>query len=122
MSPYGKKKTWQMTRKEFEKEKRFRKKCRNLITAEEKERRAIAREIGCPVGHVYGVLEYIADLPDLMDVDHRAEVIKALQQGKNVPAEVLAEYPDLVISDVPKTPEQELCAAPRPRMGGKARQ
>lgn len=66
--------------------------------------------------------------PDLMEVyrvttaDHRASVARALSEGKPVPAEVLAEYPDLKSpSEAVKAPTQppEVPSSPASRPEGK---
>ncbi len=89
------KEPWQMTRAEHARQRKLRAAARETAAEEKAGRRQAAGEMGFPQGHVYGLVEKLADLPPLRK-SHRQVVQEALSRGLPVPAEVLADYPDLV--------------------------
>jgi hypothetical protein len=89
------KEPWQMTRAEYARQRKLRAAARETVAEERAGRRQAAGETGFPQGHVYGLVEKLADLPPLKQ-SHRQVVQKALSNGLPVPPEVLADYPDLV--------------------------
>ncbi len=89
------KEPWQMARAEYEKARNARAAARETVAEEKAGRRQATREAGFPQGHVYGLIEKLADLPPLKE-SHRRVIEKALSNGLPVPPEVLADYPDLV--------------------------
>ncbi len=89
------KEPWQMTRAEYEKARNARAAAREAVAEEKAGRRQAAGEMGFPQGHVYGLVEKLADLPPLKQ-SHRQVVKEAWSHGLPVPPEVLADYPDLV--------------------------
>ena len=89
------KEPWQMTRAEYARQRKLRAAARETVASEKAGRRQAAGEIGFPEGHVYGLIEKLADLP-LLKQSHRQVIQKALSNGLPVPPEVLADYPDLV--------------------------
>jgi len=86
---------WQMTRAEYATQRKLRAAARETVAEEKAERRQAAGEAGFPQGHVYGLVEKLADLPPLRK-SHRQAVKEALSHGLPVPPEVLADYPDLM--------------------------
>ena len=89
------KEPWQMTRAEYARQRKLRAAAQETVDEEKAGRRQAAGEIGFPEGHVYGLIEKLADLPPLKQ-SHRQVIQKALSNGLPVPLEVLADYPDLV--------------------------
>jgi hypothetical protein len=89
------KEPWQMTRAEYARQRKLRTAAREIVAEEKAGRRQAAGEMGFPQGHVYGLVEKLADLPPLKQ-SHRRVVQEALSNGLPVPPEVLADYHDLV--------------------------
>ncbi len=89
------KEPWQMTRAEYARQRKLQAAARETVAEEKAGRRQAAGEAGFPQGYVYGLIEKLADLPPLKQ-SHRQVVKEALSRGLPVPAEVLADYPDLV--------------------------
>ncbi len=89
------KEPWQMTRAEYARQRKLRAAAPETVAEEKAGRRQAASETGFPQGHVYGLVEKLADLPPLKQ-SHRQVVKEALSRGLPVPSEVLADYPDLV--------------------------
>jgi hypothetical protein len=104
------KEPWQMTRVEYARQRKLRAAAWKTVAEEKAGRRQAAREAGFPQGRVYGLIEKLADLPQLSE-SHRQVVEEALSRGLPVPPEVLAGYPDLASG--------EAAAGSRARVGMK---
>ncbi len=82
---------WQMTKRQFEAQAIS---DRSVFANIEAMRGTLAEDIG---------IEHIPTVPEIEATTHRREIEKALKEGKPVPAEVLADYPDLAQPVAPIT-------------------